>query len=951
MAGIAEVYVTVLPELSKMAPRIKEVFRSLDNDAREAGRRWGREIEQGVGDVKVKLDADTDRAKAEIGEVARDRHSTVHVDVDKDRLAQAGTSIVSTLVPQFANAGQQAGDTFMATLQGTLKTPAIGIAVAGVLADAFIELGGVAASASQSLLLLPAAGGAVAAAMGTMKLATMGFSDALDAINDPEKFATALQALSPMAQQAALAIQALIPAFQGLKNATQDALFTGVGGMLNGLANQYLPTIQQATTGIATAFNTMFTGVANQLMTPETQASIQGFLANVTQAFQNLAPAAAPFTKAIADLMAAGSGVLPQIATAATQAAYAFSDFITKASQSGDLQRWLGDGLNTIKQLGQIAWDLGRAFLSMAPAGQQILPTIVNFVNGLANVMPKIVQGVQWTNDAFSKMAPFLVPVIGAIGVLKDGLGSISSIAGKVGQALTSAFDTVAQVIDRALQPIREAIKIADMLPGVNIPQIPAVSGQGGRQLVNPTTTSTLAPGTYRRRDGSTGSIPTPLPSLPTAALPPIPDGGYAVPLPPPPKTKGGSSTPNLPYTGTADPNAGVAGSGILATPDNVNNAIAFAAAQSGKPYSYGGTGGPNGDGLFDCSGFMSAIYQQLTGSPLPAGTRMFTTESDFSKLGFAPGYDPSSVFNIGVHNGGGGMSSHMAGTLNGVNVESGANGTLYGGKAKGALDPQFENKYHLVGSPVSTMYGGMGTDPSGGLTSSDLSLRNAQQRVNDTQHSQEQAEGRLNELRAKGTATDRQMEAAEYAVAKAKREHQDAIDGLTVAQDKYNKSAQAGGKGGSSDFQSLGNDLFGGILQAIGFDGSLFKNPFEGGLWKGITGAANFAGGLAQAKYGQADGAGSMIPGGGGDLFSGLLGMAQGFMPGMPVNPNSPNIVDAAQFKPPGAAGPGNTTTVDNGIHLEGSTFASNADLLERMNHLDQSRTRQTAAMWNLPR
>jgi hypothetical protein len=910
MPSITDVWVSVMPDTSRLASGIQRAFREVDSDAAEAGRRWGREIEGGLGDVKVDLKADTARAKAELDEAARDRDSTVHVDVDRDNLSQIGTTVVRTLVPQFANAGQQAGNTFASSLQGTLSTPGIGPAVTALIAasivPAMVDLGGVAASASQSLLLLPGAAGAAASAFGTLKLATMGFSDALGAIGDPDKFAEQLQSLSPAAQQAALAIQAMMPAFTALKTATQDALFTGVGGMLNGLVNQYLPTIQQATTGIAAAFNTMLGGVANQLMTPQTQAAIQSFLANVTQAFQNLAPAAAPFTQAITTLMSAGSGVLPQIAQAATQAAFAFSDFITKASQSGDLQRWLADGLTTLKQLGQIAWDVGRAFLSLAPAGQDILPGIVTAVNNIANAMPTLVSWVQGAQNAFltwfPRIAPVITPLVALIDNFSGGLERISSIAGAVANAVSSAFGVVRQVIDAALQPIREAINIANKLPGVNIPNIPVVSGNGGTTLSTPTSLPGRAPGTYRRRDGSVGTVPAPAIPLPTANLPTIPIGGYAVPLPPPPKTTGGSSattTPDLPfsYSSAAAPYPG--------------DAALLANVPAG---SYTNSGTDLVKGLGDCSSAVGDLVKLLDGEMTGGANRLNTGNAAqwLVDHGFLPGMGGPGDFRVGYNAG------HMQATLpDGTAFNWGSNAAAARGGVggTGADDPSFTSHYYRPMGAAPSM---AGLSPSMGLTSSDLTLRNAQQRVSDTQADIEEAQGRLDELNAKGTATQRQRAEAERAVAVAKREHADAVDALTVATNKYNESSSKT-KDGDSGMSGLGQDFMSGIMQVFGFDGSLFKSPADFGLMKFLSGAANL-------KMSDQGGAGGTMPGGGGGnilggLLQGVLPQAVGalksgspadapgeFMPSMPGSGGGGiNIPALATSGATGAPGPGN--------------------------------------------
>jgi type II secretory pathway pseudopilin PulG len=143
----------------------------------------------------------------------------------------------------------------------------------------------------------------------------------------------------------------------------------------------------------------------------------------------------------------------------------------------------------------------------------------------------------------------------------------------------------------------------------------------------------------------------------------------------------------------------------------NVDSAIALAQSADGKPYTYGGSDLVNG--LADCSGAISDLYEVITTGQSNSG-RSFTTESDFGALGFKPGYMPGAL-NIGVHNGGGGKNSHMASTLpNGVNFESGGGGIQYGGGAAGALDSQFENQYYLpVGAASPSLYSPANTNPA----------------------------------------------------------------------------------------------------------------------------------------------------------------------------------------------------------------------------------------------
>ena len=118
--------------------------------------------------------------------------------------------------------------------------------------------------------------------------------------------------------------------------------------------------------------------------------------------------------------------------------------------------------------------------------------------------------------------------------------------------------------------------------------------------------------------------------------------------------------------------------------------ALAFARAQEGKPYVWGGVG-PGG---YDCSGFMSALTNVIQGKS-PYGRRFTTfsfTGAKNGPAGFVNGL--RSAFTVGVTNAGVG---HMAGTLLGHNVESsGSAGVRVDGGARGTSNGLFTERYGL---------------------------------------------------------------------------------------------------------------------------------------------------------------------------------------------------------------------------------------------------------------
>lgn len=117
--------------------------------------------------------------------------------------------------------------------------------------------------------------------------------------------------------------------------------------------------------------------------------------------------------------------------------------------------------------------------------------------------------------------------------------------------------------------------------------------------------------------------------------------------------------------------------------------AVDFAKAQDGKPYIWGGVG-PTG---YDCSGYMSAIANVLTGKDSPY-KRIFSTGMVKSGVPFGP-FVPGlgGAFSIGVKHGNPG---HTAGTLLGVPVESTGDHVRYGKDASFANDKQFNMFFHI---------------------------------------------------------------------------------------------------------------------------------------------------------------------------------------------------------------------------------------------------------------
>lgn len=198
MASVADVFVTLLPSTEKISEGLKKELLKSDKDVRAAARRWKKEIDAELKDAEIDVTADTAAARKEIKDVEKGRYTAkVRVELDQASLAKARASLSGV------GGGGGAGKAAASVAKGEALTAAVGLApnvvpLIGSAVQTVSQLSGV-------LGLIPAAAGAAGLAIGSLKIATVGFADAINEVGDPAKFAEAIKALAPNAQQAATA--------------------------------------------------------------------------------------------------------------------------------------------------------------------------------------------------------------------------------------------------------------------------------------------------------------------------------------------------------------------------------------------------------------------------------------------------------------------------------------------------------------------------------------------------------------------------------------------------------------------------------------------------------------------------------------------------------------------------------------------------------------------------
>lgn len=747
----------------------------------------------------------------------------------QNSLTRANKSYLSSL-SSIARAQQQAADEGGAgqglLTAGKYVSAIRSVAIPGtILAAASMGAQVVAAAsiASQALWLIPGAAAAGAAGIGTLSLATMGFGDAIKDIGDPEKFAEAIQNLSPNAQQAALAIQAIMEPLKALKNSVQDAFFANFGPMINGLANQYLPMIQSFATSVASAFNAAGTGLFDELMKPETQLMIRQTLASISDGFANLAPALAPFSRAIMDIINVGASFLPDLGASISRAAQSFADFISEARASGQLAQWLRDGMDAVGMLWQGVKALGGAFADLAPIGKEILPGMVAGINLIAQAIPPVVGALTEISppigeaaQAIQSFEKLFTPIMDKMNLDVIGFGdSFGWVKTRIDDLKQGIQDFVTSLI-----PFGNVINILAKLRGIDTSQtLPGLTAPNNLDLANRYAAADRAagggggsfgpggmlPGFYRTRDGR--MRPRPMTDPISAGLPGFPAGGYAVPAPPPEKGSGGKAA-EVPFS--ADPSLWsvdaipVAPSGLTAANSQMDTLAMIAA----------------GYGLVNTSDVRS---------PTPSDPKSFHHSGQ--AVDFVGTPEQMHAFAMDMAQTYGGMIEELiySDPVRGDVLIGGGQDVRGTGYYSDATRKQHQDHVHLAVKDamapfINASLGGMPAAMGGGYMVDPEAVMRAENAMMTAKNDVEQKRLRLLELEAKGNASQLELLTAKNNVAEAENKYREAE--LNLAQARQGKYKEFDGK-------------MKGVAQGISDIGAALADDF--GLSEGLPGMAKW--------------------------------------------------------------------------------------------------------------
>ncbi|MFJ6566651.1 peptidoglycan DD-metalloendopeptidase family protein [Streptomyces sp. NPDC091292] len=278
------------------------------------------------------------------------------------------------------------------------------------------------------------------------------------AATQTSKVNEALAKLSPNARLFVGALQAMAPAWTGLRLDVQDRLFAGIGTRLQTVGALILPTVQAGLGGIADELNRMarygFDAVANL----EKTGQLKGVFDGVQSSLGNLNRIPGQLLTGLAQLSIAAQPAFDRMTAGAASAMDQVMAKLAKGLENGKLTDAINASLDVAISFGHVLADVGgliRGITQAAAGGQgDFFATIGATIKELRRVveLPEV-------QDALKQIFTAVSAIVGLLaGALGQAIQAVLPILAALAPFIVQVADLLAPVIRDLMQTLREAL-------------------------------------------------------------------------------------------------------------------------------------------------------------------------------------------------------------------------------------------------------------------------------------------------------------------------------------------------------------------------------------------------------------------------------------------------------------------------------------------------------------
>lgn len=447
----------------------------------------------------------------------------IETRVDNDRLGRIVTSLAGI------GRGASAAVVPVSLLGGALVGLTSSVHLLGGVVLALEQIAPAAAVAAPAIL-------SVGLAIGTVKLATSGVSDAIKAAFDtahPEKFGKALENLSPNAAAFVRQLHAMQPALQEFQQAVQNQFFQGFTGGLKELAATVLPTVQSHVLAVAGTLNTMALGAAGVAANLGRSGVLGKALDSASIGLQNFAGLPALAVDALGKIAAAAGPAFDRVTAGIAKSLGDVAQHVSTLFATGGLQNLIDAAVTELGKLLDIGQNIFTIFSNIgAQAGG--FTSIIDVLKAVTDQVAKFT-ATKGAQDAFKALfdaadllanaaLPVLETALTAIGpvitALQPGFDAIVNALGPTFEQIISALGPVLTEAAKAVSAIAVAgaplIPLFGQLVSAVLPALTPILG------VVTTTFTTLAPIIAQVASVAASTLVPVLTTLATTVVPPL---------------------------------------------------------------------------------------------------------------------------------------------------------------------------------------------------------------------------------------------------------------------------------------------------------------------------------------------------------------------------------------------------------------------------------------------
>lgn len=399
--------------------------------------------------ITIDVDADAASATATL-EALRTAYSRMTMDVEANTTA-AGLQLEALRAANDTHTMNVNADTTgaaaqIAGLRGGLGVVGGSVAVAGLpmLASTLSAVGNDAKALTQNVALLPGILAGAGAGFFTLSVGLDGIKDALS--DSPAKAAKAYAALGVEGRKLIDTARSYGDEWDAVKNKVQAATLVGLSEPLDKVIGNQLPVLEQGMTGLATVMNRGLISAMNELGNDRSSGALAGIFGNTSTAAGELNNAVVPIIGSIRTLSSTGSTFLPQLAKSFADVTTKFDGFITRSNNTGDLSRWMREGIEAGGDLLSILGNLSSSLSSLLRAGKTDGEGFLGTVDGITEGWAAFLRSA----EGQSRITMFITEG-------REQMDRWQPILSSVGTLLKSAYDA-GQAWGAVLTPVLRTI-------------------------------------------------------------------------------------------------------------------------------------------------------------------------------------------------------------------------------------------------------------------------------------------------------------------------------------------------------------------------------------------------------------------------------------------------------------------------------------------------------------